>query len=795
MAIDYKTIDSLFEKAERDGRAFLFEHEVYGMLRAAGLKTPRFVFIAKGESVRAKHLSDFKASSLVLKIVAPAIQHKTDVGGVAFVENSVSAVGAGIRKMLTEVPGRFKTRSRSLDRHGAASGLTPVEAGRDIRGVLICEKVEFDRFGFGTELLLGIRNTREFGPVITMGAGGVEVEFLNERIKEGQAVSIASAHLLRDRDVSRRLEPLAVTGKLIRPFRGRPPVLKAEDLRRVHSGFRRLAAHYSPFGPRRRFVIEEAEVNPFVVKDGALLPLDGLCRFSRSHVEVLGRPFAGIARLLHPESIAVIGVSEKMKLGHIILRNILKSGFPPDKVFVVKPGQTRIEGCLCVPDVASLPEPVDLFVLTLAADQCYGVLSDLIAHGKARSVIIIAGGMGEKQGAHSLEERIIDLIASGRRQGKLTPVVNGGNCLGIYSKPGRYDTTFIPEHKLKFPKAERTALAYISQSGAFLISRVSRLHRFEPLYGISLGNQIDLRLSDYLKYLKDDPRVKIFAVYIEGFKPGDGYLLAEAVRDITKTAGRAVVVYKSGRTPEGRLATSSHTASVAGEYNVCKAVLEGAGAIVAESLFDFESFITGLVDLAEKSVRGRRVGLLSNAGFESVIMADSLKNGDRLDLAGFSASTKKRMAAILARLGIDKLQDVKNPLDITPVADDAAFCECAKALLDDPGVDCAVISPVPMTPALQTLAPGEGHAENIFNPESTPSRLIEIFCSTDKPFVVNIDAGPTYDPLAAHLEAAGVPVFRRSDEAVRLLRAYVNARLKLSELRVPSMRKIHTKNI
>jgi acyl-CoA synthetase (NDP forming) len=778
MAIDFKTIDALFEKAEKDGRTFLFEHEVYQMLRAAGLKTPRFRFVAKGEVVRAKDLTGFKTSELVLKIVAPMIQHKTDVGGVLFVKTSVAAANAGIRKMMADVPPRFRVWSRPFVPRKNAGELTLHGIERDIRGVLLCEKIEFDRFGFGAELLAGIRNSREFGPIVTLGAGGVEVEYMNERIKEGAAASIASAHLLRKKDVLAHLEPLAVFDKLVHPFRGRPSVLRSVELRDVHFGLCRLAAHYSSFGPGGRFVIEEAEVNPFVVKDGRLLPLDGLCRFSRARVDIQGRPFAGIARLLHPGSIAVIGVSEKMNLGHIILRNILKSGFPREKVYVVKPGHQRIDGCLCVPDVASLPEPVDLFVLTLAADQCYGVMSDLIAHGKARSVIIIAGGMGEKLGSSSLEERIVELVADGRRRGRLTPVVNGGNCLGIYSKPGRYDTTFIPEHKLKFPRTERSHLAYISQSGAFLISRVSRLHRFEPLYGISLGNQIDLRLSDYLRYLKDDPAVKVFAVYIEGFKSGDGYLLAEAVREITKTPGRAVVVYKSGRTPEGRLATSSHTASIAGEYGVCKAVLLGAGAIVADTIFDFENFIKGLTDLAGKAVRGRRVGLLSNAGFESVIMADGLKNGDSLELAAFTAATKKRLAGALAPLGIDKLQDIKNPLDVTPVADDAVFCECARAILADPGVDCAVISPVPMTPAMQTLAPGEGHAENLFNAESASSRLIEIFRLTDKPFVVNIDAGAAYDPVAAHLEAAGIPVFRRSDEAVRFLRKYMNALLK-----------------
>ena len=692
------------------------------------------------------------------------------------VKNSAAAVNAGIKKMMAEVPNRFRVWLEEYEKPRTKPPLLAAVV-RDIRGVLVCEKVDYEKFGFGSELLIGVRHSREFGPIVTMGAGGVEVEYLNERIQEGKAASIASAHLIRKSNVLKQLEPLAVYDILVKPFRGKRPVLNASCLRDAYFHFCELAAHYSPFKAGGRYVIEEAEVNPFVVKAGRLVPLDGLCRFSRQHVDIQGRPFAEIQSLLRPASIAVIGVSEKMNAGHIILNNILKNGFPRDRLYVVKPGLERIEGCLCVPDVARLPEIVDLFVLTLAADQCYGVLADLITHGKARSVIMIAGGMGEKEGMHSLEERIIDLIADGRRQGKLTPVVNGGNCLGIYSKAGRYDTTFIPEHKLKFPKTERSDLAYVSQSGAFMVSRISKLQRFEPLYGISLGNQIDLCLSDYLNYLADKDEVKIFAVYIEGFKPGDGYLLAKAVKRILKKEGRSVVVYKSGRTPEGRLATSSHTASVAGDYSVCKAVLEEAGAIVADSLFEFENYIKGLSDLAGKVVRGNRVGLLSNAGFESVIMSDSLKNGEKLELAAFSEETKRRLAGILAPVGIDKLQDIKNPLDVTPVADDAVFCECGRAMLDDPAVDGAVISPVPMTPAMQTLAPGEGYTESILHPASTPSRLIDLFRKTDKPVVFNVDAGASYDPMVAEMEEAGLPVFRCSDDAVKFLRKYIHFRL------------------
>ena len=67
------------------------------------------------------------------------------------------------------------------------------------------------------------------------------------------------------------------------------------------------------------------------------------------------RPAAQVDRLLHPRSIAVAGVSERMNPGRVILRNILGAGFPPEAVTVVKPGVAEVDGCRAVPGIAALP--------------------------------------------------------------------------------------------------------------------------------------------------------------------------------------------------------------------------------------------------------------------------------------------------------------------------------------------------------------------------------------------------------------------------------------------------------
>lgn len=779
--IDFNRIEDLFRNS-RSG--VLLEHEVYTLLNAAGIATPAFLFLEKGESVREQDLARFSGSRVVLKVVSPDIAHKSDVGGVRFAAREALAVNREIAAMLEEIPRRFPLWAGELDPNDPARKLKEADVAAGIRGVLICRMVEGDGRGLGNELLLGMRLNREFGPVITLGGGGLDVEFLNRRLRPGTAAAIASAHLAGEADIPELMVPLAFYDKITQPFRGHPALLASGALAETVERFRRLAARFSPFTEESEWIIEEAEINPLVIESGRLTALDGLCRFAPAdgrEAPAAPRKGKGLQHLLRPGSLSIIGVSEKMNIGHIILNNVLSAGFPRDRITVIKPGAKKIEGCRCVAAPADLPEAVDLFVLAVGAEQSEGVLRELVEHEKARSVILIPGGIGEKRGTDDLAGGLRALLADGRREGRLTPVVNGGNCLGVSSRPGRYNTIFVPPHKI-YPRPGRdrraAPLVFISQSGAFMISRLSCMPGLEPLYAVSIGNQLDLTVSDYLVHLADDPEARVFAVYLEGFQPGDGLAFAGAAAGIASQPGKSVVVYKAGRSPEGRAATAGHTASVAGDYPVARSVLRQAGAYVVETIAEFEDTVRALCLLGGRRPAGRRVGLISNAGFECVIMSDSLGEGrERLRLARWSQATAARIEAALHPLGIDRLQDVRNPLDITPVADDATFAEAAAAVLADPGVDAAVLSPLPMSAALNSLETAGHHGEDLTRRGALGPRLVELVGGTHKPCLVCLDAGGNYDPLAAYLEAAEVPVFRRSDDALAFLRRFIEHNL------------------
>jgi len=110
------------------------------------------------------------------------------------------------------------------------------------------------------------------------------------------------------------------------------------------------------------------------------------------------------------------------------------------------------------------------------------------------------------------------------------------------------------------------------------------------------------------------------------------------------------------------------------------------------------------------------------------------------------------------------------------MADAAGFAVAARAVLDDPAVDVGVVGCVPLTPVLATLQAGEGHGEDLEAPGSVAGRLVDLWRGTAKGWVVVIDGGRLYDPLAGYLDGQGLPVFRVADRALRALGRYVMLR-------------------
>ena len=745
-------IDALLADVAASGRTTLFEHEGYRIIQAMGIASlPRHAFVPLGAELTEQFLDQVGSDRVVIKLVSPDILHKTEAGGVIFLVNALETVRRGLLEMVRAVQG----------------------AGMRTAGALVCEYIPGDSFA-AFELFVGLRHSREFGPVLSAGLGGTETEMWAEALRPTAAKAIGSVLLSTPADFLESFKATVAYELLSGRARGRPRAIADEALLRCFEGFFSLGRRYASHEGGGERNLEEFEINPLRVADGRLVALDAVGRLGPAPGARAPRPTFKIAHLLRPRSIALAGVSSKtINLGRIILRNIRRAGFDATRLYIVKAGEERIEDFRCVPDFGRLPEKVDLIIIAVGADQVPHLVHEIIATDAGESVIIIPGGMGETAAGAAREREIIPEIQTGRKLPSGGPIFLGGNCMGVQSRPGRYDTFFIPPGKWD-PRSSAAPrrLALISQSGAFLVSRLSNIGCLDPTYVVTVGNQLDLTASDILEFLADDPEIDTFGVYLEGLIDGDGVRLAEAISRI-RHLGKTIVVYRAGRTESGRSAVAGHTSVLAGDYAVCAAVLRRAGALVVDTFRQFEHLVELSKTLHVKRIRGLRLGAITNAGFEAVGMGDGLSgSGCRVVLGRLSEATSSGLRAVLRESRLDTLVNVANPLDLTPMAGEGVYERCALLMLQAPEIDALIISLVPLTPNLRTIP------EEMSDKETIVSRLSGLFHATDKPVVVVVDAGSTYDPLVGQLRNGGLAVFRSADEAVEALRLYLPYRTK-----------------
>ncbi|MGB7622023.1 MAG: acetate--CoA ligase family protein [Terriglobia bacterium] len=746
MRIDFEKISQILRNARDRGEIALLETEGLAILEAMGIPVPAHLFVKDTLAVTKADLSLFSGNKIVIKVISPLILHKSDVGGVAIVPKELDAIVLTVSAMER----RFR--------------------GEALVGFTLNQYISYDS-ALGNELLLGARWTEDFGPVITFGPGGIYAEFLASHFKPGSDVSIHSPELTAPDDLVLLLQQPAAIQLITGGLRGQRPRIGLERITEVVRRFGELSVSFMPE------LISECEINPLVIAGHGLMALDILVKLGReSKTRAHGRPIHKIKNLLQPQSVAIIGVSERLNPGHIILNNLIREGFSRDRIAVIKPGVDSLEGCPCYPDVTSLPHQVDLLILSIDAAQAPGMITDIIKERRAESIILIPGGLEEKQGTEEMVSRMQKTLDESRLSDWGGPVINGGNCLGITSHPGHYDTMFIPQYKLPVPKGPVSPVAILSQSGALAVAKASKLADLNPKYSITMGNQMDLTVGDYLMYLKDDPEIEIFVVYVEGFRPLDGLRFLEAASEITAT-GRTILFYRAGRTPAGAHAAASHTASIAGDYAVTRQLAECAGVIVAETLGDFEDLTRLFVSFRDKEVGGWRLGAVSNAGFECVAIADNL---GQFRLSSFQVSTVSRLQHIFMEARIERVVDIHNPIDLTPMTEDLAYEQTIRAVMEDAQVDVGIIGCVPLTSALNTLPPGQGYRDDLFHEDSIAMRMIRLRDEISKPWMAVIDSGSLYDPMTRLLEARGIPTFRTADRALALFNIYCREKMRIT---------------
>ena len=199
---------------------------------------------------------------------------------------------------------------------------------------------------------------------------------------------------------------------------------------------------------------------------------------------------------------------------------------------------------------------------------------------------------------------------------------------------------------------------------------------------------------------------------------------------------------------------------------------------MARNFTEFQDLILLAETFATASIRGKRLGAVSGAGFEAVGMADSLQSDEySLCLGDFSETTRAAMKQIIASRGLERLVPIHNPLDINPGADDEVHACMAELMLNDENIDAVVIGLDPLSPVTHSLEETDIDDFRMDDPNGILTLLADVRSRTNKPLVAVVDGGERFAPLRRALRERGIPVFPVCDRAVAALALYLESRL------------------
>jgi len=458
--------------------------------------------------------------------------------------------------------------------------------------------------------------------------------------------------------------------------------------------------------------------------------------------------------LLAPRSIAILGASpDPGKLNGRVLIYLRDKGYA-GRVFPVNPKYAVIGDWRCYPSVAALPEPADLAIIALPATQVAGAIGEC---GRAHipAAIVFSSGFSET----GEEGRVLEteLVRAARAAGVR---MLGPNNLGLINAFERVLATFS-----QYANGETAAgpVGFVTQSGAFgtAIAALARRRGLGLGYFVNTGNEADISLAEVMAEIIADPRIRVGAGYIEGFKDGPGML---ALAERALAAGKPLVLTKVGRTGAGARAAASHTGSLAGEDAVFDGIAAQYGLVRARN----EEHMLDLVEVLARCAlpNGKGVGIITQSGGAGVLMADRAEELG-LSVPPLAEATRSRLQPVIPAFGA-----LGNPVDVTAqfIADPSILRESAIAVLDDPGVHVAIVWLQLMDAYVDVLA-------ELFG---------QIKAQAQKPFVVCWVAAP--EAALTALRERGIAVLRGAEpaiDAVAGLIGYAEARRRWLEDAAP----------
>ncbi|MDH5791673.1 MAG: acetate--CoA ligase family protein, partial [Candidatus Bathyarchaeota archaeon] len=422
------------------------------------------------------------------------------------------------------------------------------------------------------------------------------------------------------------------------------------------------------------------------------------------------------------------------KVGHVLTRNVLESGYPGD-IIPINPNAEEILGLKAYPSVLDVPGEIDLAVVSIPAEHVLGVADECGRKG-VKALVVITAGFKETGHEGAVLER--QLAEVGEKYGMR---IQGPNCLGLIN-------TSIPLN-LSFAAAmpRRGRIGFISQSGAlgtavldWVIQEGIGFHSF-----VSLGNKADLDEVDFIEAMGEDDGTGVILLYLESIEEGRRFL--EVSAEVVKR--KPIIVLKGGTSTAGARAAGSHTGALVGSFVAYKTAFEKAGIVMAESVEELFNYAIAFTE--QPLPKGEGLAIVTNAGGPGILATD-LSERLGIRLASLSSEIRGRL--------MEKLPPAAatgNPVDVLGDAMADRYRYAVEEVLKDDRVNAVVVilTPQAMTESLETA-----------------KAIVDIHGRVaGKPIVTVFMGGEMVRQASDYLRDNGIPCYDFPEKAVKTVSA------------------------
>ncbi|TFG08337.1 MAG: hypothetical protein EU539_02570 [Promethearchaeota archaeon] len=383
--------------------------------------------------------------------------------------------------------------------------------------------------------------------------------------------------------------------------------------------------------------------------------------------------FAALDTMFYPKNVVILRASEKL---WYFIEGFKRQNFDLDKLYLVNNSEEELFGIKTYNSWKEIPDKeIDHLIIAIKKERLIQNLKEILDGMTIKTIHFFTAGLGEsdKKGTE-IEKQIKEIL----KNANYSPRAIGPNCMGVYNPKGHIS------YYASFP-TEPGNIALIFQSGDLhskMVKIGSRRHSLRFSKGVTVGNCIDLQVSDFLIYFNEDNDTDLVCVYFEGFSKfheSEGRNLFDALKNMRKP----VLFMRGGISKRAQSAVLTHTGSLASNEKIWKGIFRQTTAVqVAPSLDDiidityiFYSYINRYKKMKKpiKYPNGKQVLVILWSGGFGILATDTLAELG-LELPHFKGEMLEKLKAIYPL----KIGSLSNPLDLPWIVHTKQFRELSK---------------------------------------------------------------------------------------------------------------------